>query len=659
MKLPIHWIEKYVKLEHKIEDIGDILTKLDTMQDGPIQYVDKKPVLNLEIRQNRPDLLSILGLAREYAAFTDQDLIMPEIWEDTELRWNKPDKLLNIEATDIVKRFTVVEIKNIKIDKSPDWIVNALKEYGIPSINNIVDITNYVMLELGIPMHAFDFNKLKAEKDESLLTLRRAKSGEPFETWLKTKLKLNKDDLIVADTEKIVGVGGIIGGLNSGITDNTKNILLEAANYEQKYIRATARRHNIFTESSTRHEKFLNSNMVELAVRRAIYLILELAGGEVKYIEDYYENKEEDKIIDLNLYEVERLSGLELSADKSEDYLRRLGYTILDFKESDALMSKNIKVKVPDFRTDIEMEEDLVEEILRLHGYENIPYQEINLAPPKDITPDVLKFEEKIRDILVSLSLDEHIISPLVKYNEKNTNQIKLENSLNSDLNALRNNIFETLEKVKENYIKNGIYKFGVFEIGKIYLQTKIGEYKEERRIGVLYNEYKYTEKVKGDFILLLKKLGLNLKNISFKEDKGELNVKYLNGHEVNLGILNSDKFEIYTQNFVELVDLQKVPYIFTQSNFVQRIVDEFSIVYDKDTSLGDITSLILNTSENIEDVIFVEEYKGKQIKENEKSALIRVTFADPENKLTRNEVHKIRDEFLDKIKSKFSIKLR
>lgn len=664
MRLPFFILKNYIDLEHSKEEFGNIMTKLDSMQDGPIKKdTNGNEYIDLEDRKNRPDLLCIIGLVREYAAYINKPIKPVETWEDREIPWNRPKKYLNIQANDLVKRFVAVKIKNIKVSKSPDWLKASLEAYDIPSINNVVDITNFVMLEYGMPLHAFDYKKLKKDdSSSSYLVLRRSNKGEDFETWQKSKLKLDKNDLVISDGEKLVGIAGIIGGLNSGITDSTTEIILESACYDHASIRKTDRKYNLKTDASTLHEKILNPNMVETAIRRAVHLLIELADGDVEEIEDYYEHKHENPIIEFDINEIFRLSGVEFEIDDASDMLTRLGFTILDHKEALAVNTSKLLVQTPNHRTDVVREEALVGEVLRLWGYEKIPFQGINFAPPKDITPKFLILEDRIRDIFVSLGLDEQVLWPITKYpfDEKNADnkQIKLENSLNSEMNGLRSSMWQTMPTSIINYKKYGKNSAAIFEIGRIYLQKKIGEFTEKRVAAVYFLNKSYQNEVKPKFLATLFRLGLEIENVEENVNKQKDCLEYFIDSNL-IAKLYQNKFEIYTEDILEHIDLNQIPSLKIQTNYIQKIIEEISILVDKNCNLGEIAKSIKGTSDYIESVEYKGSYSGDKIPQDKLSVVLKVVFADKTNELTKKQVDKIKNEFLDKIKIEYGAKLR
>ncbi len=652
MLIPLEWLENYIKLKHTPVEFGSIMTDLEFMQDGPIKDVNGQKVIDLEVRQNRPDMLSIIGAAREYGAYINEPVLYPNKIDNIDVEWGKPDKNLNVESVDIVKRFITVEIEGIKVGKSPKWITDALKAYGISAINNIVDITNFVMLEYGMPLHAFDAGKLDRSKGKSLLTLRRAVEGEEFKTWQNTKLTLTNNDCVVADNIKPVAIAGIIGGANSDIDLKTKRIILEAACYEHSYIRRSSLRHSIRTDASTRHEKILNPENARTAVLRALYLIKELVGGEVLKIEDYYPNPEKLSQIDFDIYQVERLGGLQLEPQDIIDLLLRLGFEIIEHKDALGINKNIFTVSVPKWRTDIVYEEDLVEEVLRLYGYSNIPMLPLNSAPPDLATPKDILLEEKIRDILINLSLDEHVTVPLVKFAGK-FQQIQLENPLNKERNGLRVSISDTLADVAVNYKKTGIESFGIFEIGKIYEQKKIGKYCETKMADAYYYGYGF-EKIKGDLLNVFTKLGLV--NTQWVKKKDSL---YYYIDKVLIAKLNINGYSLYIENISKFTDIQKIPYQLMSTKISQKITEEISFIMDHNFETGQISDLIYQSSEYVSLVYVKDIYKGDRVGGDKKSVTFTVLFEDEMNKLTQSEVEKIKSKFTGQIENKFNISMR
>ena len=650
MKLPLKWLENYIQLEHNPKEFADIMTKLEFMQDGPIKEVAGQQIVDLEVRQNRPDCLSILGLAREYASYINKKIALPQIYTEIPVEWGSPKNLISVTAKDITKRFCAVHIKNIKVQKSPDWMKNDLEAYGIPSINNIVDITNYVMLEHGMPLHAFDYKKLTTSKDEPTpLTIRKAKNGENLTTWQNSEIEFTNKDLIISSGDNPVGIAGIIGGANSDIDENTTDIILESACYDQASIRKTSIRHNLRTDASTRHEKFLNPDMVETAIRRALFLISELAGGEIVEIEDFYEEREAPIGIEFNLFELSRIGGVQLNHDEAADYLVRLGFEIIEQKEAIGLNQNIIVIKVPMWRTDVQIEADVLEEILRLWGYENLPMQPLREAPEDFSTYESIQLEEKIRDILVKLGLDEHITNPLVKYNENNKYQIKLENPLNKEKDALRTHIVDTLRPALITNKKVRREQTAVFEVGKVYSKVKEGEFREQKVVSTLYDGHDFAKKIKPDFLSVMINLGFNLKDLKWEKEHSYLIYKFNN---VSVGVLRHDGFDLMTDALTQIVDLKIIPVIQIKTTIPQVIVEEISFIYKDDIEIGKLEPAIYKASEKISRVSIADTYKDEEaFGKNMTSTTISITFEDIENSLTREDILKARNNIIDEAK--------
>jgi len=643
MLVPLNWLNKYVRTKHSPKQFGEIMTDLEFMQDGPIKDTKWGKVIDLEVRQNRPDVLSIIGAAREYAAYINAPVKYPN--QTDKIKFSKPKELINVSAKKVVKRFTAVEVLNVKIKESPKFIKEYLNSYGIEPINNIVDITNFVMLEYGIPMHAFDLDKLPKFDCKPLLNLRMAKAGEIFTTWQGTKATLDKNDLVVADSNnRLVSIGGITGELHSGISDSTVNILLEAANYNHAFIRRTAVKHNIHTDSSSRHSKILASDLVETAILRALFLIKKYAGGKIASSEDYYKQKQLVSIFTFDLQgEVNRLGGTNLTTNKCAKLLKRLGFSV-------EKKSKNsVKVIAPVWRTDINFEEDIVEEVLRLWGYENIPVQQINEAPPKNITDQKLILENKLRDILLLLGLSEQITEPLVLF-ENLPNQIQLSNPLNKLKNGLRTSIKPNLVQVFKTYKKSGIEDSKFFEVGKIYLQ-KNGRYSEHNAVQTYYSNTT-SENVKSDLLQVFEKLGIKPK-AKYNNKKVIYNLR-----QNKVATLDENSYVLYTDNILKVANLDQVPVINFETGFVQKIIEKITIKTEGQENLDKIANLIIKCSKIIDQVYIENKNKDIYAKDNLQSVTFTVIFSDDKNKLTRKDINNDKNMIFDKLETLLNLKV-
>jgi len=458
-----------------------------------------------------------------------------------------------------------------------------------------------------------------------------------------------------------VAIAGIIGGANSDIDQSTKEIILEAAVYNHASIRRTAIKHNIRTEASLRHEKFLNPEMVEVAIKRATYLIKELCSGEVSKIEDYYEGKTPPKSIEFNIFEIERLGGIHIERSEAVNLLENLEFKIRDQKEAIGVNKDILTVIVPNHRTDVNIQADLVEEVLRLKGYEHIPLIGISSSPPDLSTTKDLILEEKIRDILVNLGLYEHITNPLVKFDsESSSNQIQLENPLNADLDGLRTTIRETLVPILSRNSKAGNNNVGLFEVGKVYFTKKKGSFTEERRIETVYSndtnlENNFRKKVKPDFMTVITKLGLNDESLKYSSKGEHLEYTYNKKHVSNLF---QNGYELFTETIKDIVEIQNIPLTSIESSLSQRIVEELSLVVSKSKALGEISEIIKSTKESISEVEITDLYEDVKLGAEKISITVKMIFEDSENKLTKESVSKIKENVI-KLLNKKGFKLR
>lgn len=634
MKLPINWLQDYVDIKHNTEEIGRIMTLLDSMQDGPIETVEGTEVLDLETRQNRPDLLSIIGLATEYAAYTNQMVKYPETWIDNTIKKQPAETLFKVESNEVL-RFSAIKINNVFISESPEWLQQKLRLCGINPINNIVDITNFVMIEYGIPMHAFDYNKLEFQPNVPPITITKIEGQEKFTTWQGTEINLSSKDLILKDSTKILGMAGISGDPMSGVSENTGNIIIEAANYLQSSVRKSSLRNNIRTESSLRHEKFLSSNMVEVAMRRATHLILELCGGTVERYEDYYPNKEKNlnRVLTLNINEFERLAGVQLEVDLIKEMLSRLKFQIIDHQNIVEIANNNLIVKIPDHRTDITVEEHLIGEVLRLWGYDNIPERRIDNAPPTDITSQLYILKRNIKDLTISLGYDEQINHPFTSKQEENS--IVLENSINKVQNKLRTRLNEGLTLSIDNHKKYDSESIKVFEVGKVYAEVEDAYIEREissfRTFGIDF------KKIKGDLQNILQKLGYNIDKIDTKIKDDKINYFY---NSSLIATLYKDGFDLNNEIIIDQVNLKNIPALVIQIKPIQRIIESITISVPNDITSASITKSIHSSNEFIDSVVYVSDFRDELNNINYQTYEIEIT--DQNNSLTRDKVNSI-----------------
>lgn len=627
MKLPIDWLKEYLEIPADHQKLIDKMTLVGHMQDGPPKEIAGDTVYDLEIRQNRPDCLSILGLAREAGAVLDRKTKYPEAYSQN---LAGPQGTLNVEIKDqeLCYRFSTIIIEGIKIADSPDWLRKRLDAYGIKSINNIVDITNFVMIELGQPLHPFDADKIEKRS----LIIRTAKSGESLKILGGKEIELTNEDLIIADTQKTLALAGVIGGGESSVGAATKNVILESATYNQASIRRTSLRHQLRTEASTRLEKFLNPELTELALRRTLSLIQELCGGVLKDHSDNYPGKFEERSIELTAENLYKLGGVEIDVQKIKSIFEALEIPV---KKTS---TDKFVIIPPYFRTDLEQEADLIEEVLRIYGYDQIPTRLPGNPPMKQITSEWYELEEEIKNALTGFGYEEEITDPLTKEEGPDLEPVRLENSLNSDKvmlrTTLKNSLVNALTKQRK-YRKDTIR---LFEVGEIYFIEK-GEYLEHGTLGLLMSgEDNAFEKLKGIIEALFDKLN----------------------YEFSVEELRIEKVPMQESTYFCEIDIEnsfttKVrPRVHTSPP--QLILEDMSFLVPQNAAIDEV----INSVKNISPLVYkVSLGEAPQMLDSQKTLLLKIAYHSPEKTITTTEIEPIRKKIVEQLSKNFNAKLR
>lgn len=649
MKVPIYWLEEYVELpDTKL--LTDKLTMIGHMLDKSL-VVNGEPVIDLELRGNRADCYSIYGIAREVSAAFGKGL-----------KSLKTEKLIKVNKlansglkinTPLVKRAAMTEIYNVKIQKSPKWLQDRLEAYGMESINNIVDLTNYVMIETGEPMHAFDLDKVKGDS----LEIRMAKDSEKITTFMGTVLTLTDDDLVWAKGNTLLSVAGAIGGKDNSVSSETKNILLEAANYDRANIRKSIYRHSLLTESGIRHEKDLDPNLVDIAIGRFLYLIRKYGWGDFdSTCVDYYPRRILPWKIKLSFSQLNEIGGVEIERAAVKRILTNLNFDIDKFDKN------SIEVNVPTYRTDVKLEEDLIEEILRIYGYENIPAHVLSLEIPKPVTPDFIKQEQSLRISATSTGFNEIISSAFVKedlsmYNvhplTPEAKTASLINPPSPDIKYLRATLIPNLFELSQKAIYERESEVRFFEIGKIYYKEG-AKYKEERKMGFAFHSEE------GDSFIKFKEA---LFSFFAKEN---LDLPVLNPEVFVFPISNS--FEIFMDkeriglggkigstyfaeiNLDSILNKEKKYLVKLWPKYPPQIED-ITLSLPEKTYVGKLVTEIYSISKKINRIELKDIYKD--------SYTFRIWYQDETKTLTDLEVKDIRERVISSLKNKFGVSIR
>ena len=653
---------KFLKPEDK-DGIHELPSDAPVGED-PIKYMQMDDgVIDFDLTANRGDLLSILGMAYEIGAIYDKKV------KDVDLSHGHTDKNVNDDFklkidTDNCTMFLAKEVRNVKIKESPTFIKNRLIASGIRPINNVVDISNYVMLELGQPLHFYDYDKL-----HGMIEVRMAKEGEKLTTLDNIERTLTPDDIVISDGKESIGLAGVMGGLDTEITENTKNVIIESAIFNSVRVRKTAQK-IVRSEASNRFEKGLDPNRTYMAVERAAKLLEEYADGEILDGTVEY-NKEDmsDKKIEITYQKVNDVLGTTIAPKDVLDVFRRLGFTYTED-------GKTVKVSVPRRRLDISIKEDLVEEVGRIYGVDNIE-SKVPVTPIRMGSYD--KTSREIRNKMVDLGLNETLSYVLVNEkdaknytNDDSIEAIKILTPLTEERTTLRCSIITSLYKIYEYNVAHYNKDVSIFEIGKSFYK-KGDTYNEENKIACLMTgEYYYgiNNSKKVDFYIikgiaeeLLDFLGYGGRysfvvkdNMPEQLHPGQSAMISVNNDIV--GLIGKVHPEITKEDvFVMEINLDKLlakktgKMKYKEISKYPTVKKDISIVVDKNITSNEIAvaikksagSLLLNTE--VFDV-----YTGKGIEEGKKSLAYSLTFGTNDRTLTDEEINKVLEKIIERL---------
>ncbi len=463
MKVSINWLKELVNLNTSVEDLVKLL---------PLRTIGLKEVttdyIELDMKgYNRADLLSLTGVAYEIAAITNSSINFEEesefVWQEN----NLPETKVTVENKDLAPLYCIAKIENLKVEESNETWKQKLHSSGIRAVNNVADITNLVMVEFGQPMHAFDASQVASET----IIVKTAKSGEELTTLDGKVRKLTPEDLLIADPQKALGLAGVMGGKNSEITEDTSAILLEAAIFDPQTLRQTATRSGLISEASKRFYHGLTKQRLFQALNAAIKKY-EQIGGKLTGLTIVDNLTQQSVTLDLTQKKISSLIGVEVSSEQVEKYLAALGFKLASHMESGNVVWE---VTPPYWRLDIGIEEDLIEEVTRMYGYEKIPAQSLNTNIPNIPQNPLFGLTESLKKALSQAGLTEvqtysyyssQVINDLgLKINDL----IKIANPISSETEYLRDHLWPNLLEITTKNIRNGTADVAVFEIGKVY----------------------------------------------------------------------------------------------------------------------------------------------------------------------------------------------
>lgn len=631
-------------------------------------------IIEFEITPNRPDCLSIIGMARETAATFDIKLKEPEIKfqeEDTNIKEVFND--VRIETPNC-RRFYAKAIRNVKIEESPLWMQNYLMAAGVRPTNNIVDITNFVMLEYGQPLHAYDLDKIETKE----ILVRMAKEGEELLTLDNQKRELKDTDIVISDGKKAIGLAGVMGGFDTEVTEDTVNVLLEGANFDQDLIRDTARRLQLRSEASAKFEKGIDPNIAKIGVDRAAQLIKDFGAGEVlSGCIDAYEDKAEEKVIKLRPEKVNKLIGFDISPQEMVDLLERL--EIKSKIEGDHIVSI-----VPTFRLDLSIEEDLIEEIARIYGYHNIEPKPLEGTVTVGGRSALRNLEIRIKESLFTLGFNELITFSFVgdsnfdKLNLKKDNKlrdaVRIINPLGDEFSVMRTTLISNLlENLSYNEHRDN-NNVAAFEFGNTFKPENGDLPSEEKKLSLGFYDigdfYYLKEAVREIFWKIgIKDLEFKRANVEFLHPGRSAEV-YYNGvcygvfGEVHPNVLKN--FDMKKRAFVgellvqRLLDFAIPNYTYKELPKYPATKRDLAFILDEDIDSYSIEKIVKkNAKDLLEKYEVFDVYTGEGIDDGMKSLAFSVIFRANDRTLKDEEVNEIIEKIIEDITKDLSGKLR
>ena len=639
-------------------------------------------VLEIDVTPNRPDCLSHLGVARELGAILGKPIHMPDA-EVNASSASKTGDLVDIKLDDpaACPRYTVRIIQDAVITESPGWLRARLESVGIRSINNIVDVTNFILMETGHPLHAFDYDKIEMHR----IHVRHARKNERFVTLDDIERSLQENDLLICDGKRPVALAGIMGGQNSEITDSTTNILLESAYFDPMTIRKSARRLGMSTEASQRFERGADPNGTVFAVNRAVKLMVELSGGKlVQSMADVYPEPVKAKTIQIREERVKRVLGVPVPKKEILSIFK-----LLDFKieKSDHI----IEVTVPTSRPDLQKEVDLIEEIVRHYGYEHIPANLTNTLDLGITQNDELCETERIRDVLSGLGFSEvwnsSFVSELhIKSFTPDIKPVEIKNPLSPDTQFLRTCVIPSiLDNLKWN-INRGEKNLRLFEIGRVFHPGK-NQCPDEKWIitaavtgNTLLKPTWQTKPHASDFFHMkgivetfLNRLHIANLNLTPFSDPvfGEtaLNI-FSEKHRLgNVGKLNetfTELWDIQQDVFTFRIDLQVLMQCLPKNRKYHEIPRfpsvkrDLAMVVEKTVQAGSMIDEIRSAGGKLVSAVDVFDiYNGKPLTENQKSVAFALTFMSKDRTLREDEINPLINKIIKRLEQKFHAVLR
>ncbi len=658
--------------------------------------VYRDTIIEVDITPNRIDGASHLGVARDLAAYLQQRQDIHYTLPSVEAF--QPDSTdakisVRVERPEACRRYAGICIEGVEVKPSPEWLQNRMKAIGLHPINNIVDVTNYILFGLGQPLHSFDKDKIKGNE----VIVKSVAKGTKFITLDGVERELHEDDLMICNSETPMCIAGVFGGQESGISNTTTNVFLESACFDPVFVRKTARRHGLNTDASFRYERGTDPNIVIYALKLAAMMIKEVAGGKITCAPiDIYPEPVKDFEVAIKYAHVDRLIGKKIDHEVIKNILRSLEIKIVEECEEGLLLN------VPPYRVDVQREADVIEDILRIYGFNNVEVPaSVRSTLSYSEKPDDFQLKNIISDILASNGFCEIMNNSLTKasyYEDLKTfdpaNTVMLFNPLSTDLGAMRQSLlFSGLENIAYN-INRKNQNLKLFEFGKTYVFNKkegidnpLKQYKEEYMLSLFITGNKNAaswnaKETKTDFFylkayceMILNRLGLQADNLKIDASDKDifregLTYKAGDKHIVSLGILSKAPLkkadinqEVYYaefswENILKVIKNLTVSY--TPLPKFPSVKRDLALLLDKKVTFKEIKETAFRSEKSLlKSVSLFDVYEGEKLGADKKSYAVSFTLLDEEKTLTDKQIDKIMNKLIGTYKHLFNAEIR
>ena len=670
MKISLNWLSDYIETGLPAERIAEILSDLGLPTEA-IEQLDDDTVIDVEVTSNRGDCLGYIGIARELAAATGAALKIPTVKLDETKRDVGEFASVEVLEPDLCGRYTARIIEAVKVGSSPDWLKKRLKAVGMRSVNNVVDATNYAMMETGQPPHAFDYAKIA----EGKIIVRKALAGERIVSIDGSKCELDDEMLIIADAERPVAIAGVMGGIETEVSEKTVSILLEDAYFDPVTVRRTSRRLSLPSEASFRFERTVDIEMLDWASKRTAQLITQVAGGKTaKGVIDIYPKKKSQQQVRMRLGRLKGLLGIEVAAEKAVEVLSALGF-------KPQLKKDVIVCSVPSWRSDVYREADLIEEVARVHGYNKIPTEEkIRI----EVTPvdNRQKVTESIGRYLngcgfyetINVSFIDDSVAELFRQGDVK-DYLSIKDTSGRSANLLRQSLISSLLGVMKTNLNAGNSPCRIFEISDTFVSAgdSAGELPIQKTKLALACDGDFRD-MRGVVEGLVKTIAGEAETVFMPADMVWADAGaeiFVNQKKIGCaGILSravKEKFDFEDItpcaaeiDFEELLQLQGWPVRVKQIPRFPAIQRDLSVIVDEAVSWADIIAATRKkASDELEEVRFVGIYRGEGISSGKKSVTLSLRFRDQYGTLTHERVDRMQADIVTALAEAVAAQLR